>query len=97
MIFLVMTIASLILAADMVANVALAGVVAPYNVGVSRMWYRRHLKLPSSWQNLHNASRTLLHFGGVDWECEVWLNKVAFPVHQGGCAVRPLKRSPSET
>ena len=75
----------------MAADVTRTGVVAPYNVGVSHMWYRRHLKLPSSWQNLHNAPRTLLHFGGVDWESEVWLNEVAFPVHQGGCADRHSK------
>lgn len=61
-----------------------AGVTAPYNVGVSHMWYRRLFRIPHGWWQLRNAARTLLHFGAVDWESQVWVNGVEFDTHQGG-------------
>ncbi|EIE19333.1 hypothetical protein COCSUDRAFT_58627 [Coccomyxa subellipsoidea C-169] len=62
----------------------LSGVEDPYRVGVTHMWYRRSFRLPGSWRNLRNASRTVLHFGAVDWQAQVWVNGVEFPQHNGG-------------
>ncbi|EIE19334.1 hypothetical protein COCSUDRAFT_44686 [Coccomyxa subellipsoidea C-169] len=62
----------------------LSGVEEPYRVGVTHMWYRRSFQLPGSWRNLRNAARTLLHFGAVDWQAQVWVNGVEFPQHNGG-------------
>ncbi len=35
-----------------------------------RLWYRRTFQVPKDW----SGKRTLLHFGAVDWETEVWVN-----------------------
>ena len=56
-----------------------------YTAGISRMWYRRTFTLPASWASL-GAQRTLLNFGAVDWESEVWVNGVRLGLHRGGCA-----------
>lgn len=45
-----------------------------------RLWYRRHFDLPAGWQ----GQRLLLHFGAVDWECEVFVNGSSVGVHKGG-------------
>src|SRR5687768_9120549 len=58
---------------------ALSGVmrtVGPDN----RLWYRRTFDLPGKWRN----QRTLLHFGAVDWETEVWVNGQKVGEHRGG-------------
>ena len=47
------------------------------------MWYRRTFTLPASWASL-GAQRTLLNFGAVDWESEVWVNGVRLGLHRGG-------------
>ena len=36
-----------------------------------RLWYRKSFTLPESFKD----KRTLLHFGAVDWECKVYVNK----------------------
>jgi beta-galactosidase/beta-glucuronidase len=50
-------------------------------VGVQQqLWYRRNLEiLPNE-----RFEKTLLHFGGVDWETEVFVNGKSVGVHQGG-------------
>ena len=45
-----------------------------------RLWYRRTFKVPEKW----SGKRTLLHFGAIDWEAEVWVNGRNFGTHKGG-------------
>jgi beta-galactosidase/beta-glucuronidase len=44
------------------------------------LWYERQLTLSLNRSN----KRTLLHFGAVDWEAEVWVNGKRAGSHQGG-------------
>lgn len=44
------------------------------------IWYQRSFQTPRDWRN----DRILLHFGGVDWETEVWVNDVYIGSHRGG-------------
>lgn len=44
------------------------------------VWYRRTFNLPSSWSD----QRILLHFGAVDWRCDVWVNGIRIGSHEGG-------------
>lgn len=46
----------------------------------NRLWYRRTFTLPASFRN----KRTLLHFGAVDWQCDVFVNGTKVGSHQGG-------------
>lgn len=46
----------------------------------NRLWYRRTFTLPSSFRRKH----VLLHFGAVDWQCEVFINGKSAGKHQGG-------------
>ena len=45
-----------------------------------RLWYRKKITLPESFK----GKRTLLHFGAVDWECKVYVNKKEVGSHIGG-------------
>ncbi len=45
-----------------------------------RLWYRRTFSIPKEW----NDQRVLLHFGGVDYECTVFVNDAIVGSHQGG-------------
>lgn len=45
-----------------------------------RLWYRKKITLPKSFK----GKRTLLHFGAVDWECKVYINKKEVGSHIGG-------------
>lgn len=45
-----------------------------------RLWYRKKFTLPDSFA----GKRTLLHFGAVDWECKVYINKTQVGGHIGG-------------
>lgn len=45
-----------------------------------RLWYRKKFTLPDSFK----GKRTLLHFGAVDWECKVYINKALVGGHIGG-------------
>ncbi|MDR1631037.1 MAG: glycoside hydrolase family 2 [Oscillospiraceae bacterium] len=48
-----------------------------------RLWYRKYFTLPEEMQSKH----ILLHFGAVDWQCEVFLNGISVGGHTGGyCA-----------
>jgi beta-galactosidase/beta-glucuronidase len=43
-------------------------------------WYRRVVTLPESWR----SRRTLLRFGAVDYQAEVWVNGQLAGSHEGG-------------
>ncbi len=45
-----------------------------------RLWYRRTFNLPADWR----GPRTLLHFGAVDWEANVYVNGQRIGDHRGG-------------
>lgn len=44
------------------------------------MWYHRKLRIPAEW----TGKKILLHFGGVDYRCEVFLNGQSIGQHVGG-------------
>jgi len=57
---------------------ALSGVMK--KVGdADRLWYHRTFERPRGWRG-----RTLLHFGAVDWEAQVWVNGHDAGTHRGG-------------
>ena len=61
------------------AESALSGVgklVGKENV----LLYRKTIAIPSSFRN----KKVLIHFGAVDWKCEVWVNGVPVGSHTGG-------------
>lgn len=45
-----------------------------------KLWYQREFTLDPSWMN----KSTLLHFGAVDYECQVWINNRLVGRHKGG-------------
>lgn len=45
-----------------------------------RLWYRKFFSFPEKWIN----KRILLHFGAVDWETRVWINRKQVGNHTGG-------------
>jgi len=55
---------------------ALSGVMKHYD----KMWYRRTFTVPANWA----GERLLVHFGAVDYECEVFINNQSVGVHKGG-------------
>ncbi|MEJ7587861.1 MAG: sugar-binding domain-containing protein [Ferruginibacter sp.] len=46
----------------------------------SVLWYTRDLTLPGNFKN----NTVLLHFGAVDWLCDVYVNGKAVGTHKGG-------------
>mgnify|MGYP005811393839 CR=1 FL=1 len=61
------------------AEAALSGVGK--NVGAeNRLWYRRTVTLPAN----AKGKNVLLHFGAVDWQCEVYVNGKRAGKHEGG-------------
>ncbi len=46
------------------------------------LWYQRMFDIPSSWR----GKQILLHFGGVDWQTDVWVNGIKVGEHTGGFA-----------
>lgn len=46
----------------------------------SRLWYRRKFTVPANWE----GQRVMIHFGAVDYECEVYVNGTSLGIHQGG-------------
>lgn len=48
----------------------------------NELWYKRSFTVPSSWKN----KRVLLHFGGVDWRSDIWINDIKVGTHEGGYA-----------
>lgn len=49
-----------------------------------RLWYRRAFPDPRPSLRQQATDRVLLHFGAVDYECQVWLNGVHLGGHRGG-------------
>ncbi len=45
-----------------------------------KLWYHRTFTIPEIW----NQKKILLHFGAVDWETTIWINKKLVGVHKGG-------------
>src|SRR5580704_13133996 len=58
---------------------ALSGVMTNFDEH-SKLWYHRSFSVPQSWR----GRRIRVHFGAVDWECEVWVNGHEIGRHQGG-------------
>ena len=48
----------------------------------NELWYHTSFILPKTWKGRH----VLLHFGAVDWRCEVFVNNIKIGGHQGGYA-----------
>ena len=46
----------------------------------NELWYQREFEVPSKW----NGKRVLLHFGAVDWKCNIWVNDIKVGSHTGG-------------
>jgi hypothetical protein len=46
----------------------------------SVLWYERSVSIPASFQK----GTVLLHFGAVDWQCDVFVNGKKVGTHQGG-------------
>ena len=46
----------------------------------NRLWYRRTFTLPEAWKD----KTILLHFGAVDWDCDVFVNGTLLGNHKGG-------------
>lgn len=44
------------------------------------LWYRLDFSVPAKWKN----KNILLHFGAVDWKCEVFVNDIKIGSHTGG-------------
>lgn len=58
---------------------ALSGVMTHFDEH-SKLWYHRTFSVPESWR----GQRVRLHFGAVDWQCQVWVNGHYVGQHQGG-------------
>ena len=58
---------------------SLSGVGKTVGTG-QHLWYRRSFTVPKAWK----GQRVLLHFGGVDWQADVWVNGVKAGTHTGG-------------
>jgi hypothetical protein len=55
---------------------ALSGIMEQHE----NVWYRRSFTVPADWA----GQKVLLHFGAVDYSCEVFINGVSVGTHQGG-------------
>ncbi|MCD6286223.1 MAG: beta-glucuronidase [Anaerolineae bacterium] len=51
-----------------------------YTDFIEMMWYHRAITVPAEWA----GKRVILHFGGVDYECEVFVDGVSVGRHWGG-------------
>ncbi|HXC97908.1 MAG TPA: glycoside hydrolase family 2 TIM barrel-domain containing protein [Verrucomicrobiae bacterium] len=58
---------------------ALSGVMTHFDEH-SKLWYHRSFSMPESW----HGRRIRLHFGAVDWRCQVQVNGHNIGQHQGG-------------
>ncbi|WP_245563676.1 glycoside hydrolase family 2 protein [Spirosoma luteum] len=45
-----------------------------------RLWYRKAISIPKEW----GGQRVLVHFGAVDYECNLWVNGGLAGSHTGG-------------
>ncbi|MBN2512851.1 MAG: hypothetical protein JXB18_07945, partial [Sedimentisphaerales bacterium] len=46
----------------------------------SKLWYHRTFTAPAAWKD----KNVLLHFGAVDWQCDVFVNGTLVGSHKGG-------------
>jgi len=53
-----------------------------YTDFIPAVWYHQTLKIPEDW----TENRIFLHFGGVDYDCRVWINGQLVGRHYGGAA-----------
>ena len=44
------------------------------------IWYERDIEIPKNWSD----KNILLHFGGVDWKCDIYINDEKVGEHSGG-------------
>ena len=44
------------------------------------LWYEKEFEIPKDWKN----KTILLHFGTVDWRCELFINDNLIGEHSGG-------------
>ncbi len=58
---------------------ALSGVMTNLDE-YSKLWYHRNFSVPESWR----GRRVRLHFGAVDWHCEIRMNGHDVGQHRGG-------------
>lgn len=54
------------------------------------LWYSRTFSVPKNW----NSKNIILHFGGVDWKTDVWINDIKIGTHEGGYAPFSFDISP---
>ena len=47
---------------------------------INSIWYHRRVTIPEEWR----GKEVLLHFGGVDYQCEVFLDGISAGSHTGG-------------
>ena len=55
-----------------------------YKDFMNAVWYRRSFTVPEGWK----GERTVLHFGAVDYYCEVYVNEKKVGSHSGGSRCR---------
>ena len=46
----------------------------------NELCYQREFEVPKAWK----GKRVILHFGAVDWKCDVWVNGIKVGSHTGG-------------
>jgi beta-galactosidase/beta-glucuronidase len=51
-----------------------------YTDFIPQVWYHRIITIPADW----NSKRIILHFGGVDYECEAFIDGKSVGIHYGG-------------
>jgi len=49
--------------------------------GDDALWYTRKIRIPCRWRC---GKDVILHFGAVDWACELWVNGKLAGTHKGG-------------
>jgi hypothetical protein len=58
---------------------SLSGVMKPLSEN-QILWYEKEFEIPKDWKN----KTILLHFGAVDWKCELFINDNSIGEHSGG-------------
>ena len=44
------------------------------------IWYEKDIEIPQNWSD----KNILIHFGGVDWKCKIYINDIFVGTHSGG-------------
>ncbi len=58
---------------------SLSGVMKSF-LPTDKLWYKRNFTIDDKWKN----KDIILHFGAVDYECQVWVNNKLVGSHKGG-------------